>query len=445
MSGHRHLLSLMLPVVLALLCGVIALAYWMSSPRIVVIGIVDNASNETVFLKAFAAHVRPERHNLIVRLKTFQQDTDLRAAFRTGVIDVAAFASTEALPEVAETVVVLERTRVYLLTLSSSDAPRKPDGATTALVAETEAATQQGRLVLAAIAGGENAPVEVMQVRDAARALQTGQIAAIAIAASNPTAIMRPIVAALSPTQRDNLALLPMPRPDELQRQASGVEPVAAKVGSLWSSPVLPDEEIEIASVTTRLMARAAVPEEVVGLAARAILGSQRRLSPTVPAASRIEPPPIDRASVIPTHAGALAYLEGNESTFIDRFGDWIYLGLFGASGLGSIFAGLVGWRNTVQRRADVRRLQALQALITESREAATLAELELLHARYAQLMDGVVGAATRLEINQTDFLAFMMANTLYLTTHAARSASLSDAPVADGRPSLHASVQRFA
>ena len=445
MSNHRQILSLMLPIALALLCVVIAVSYWLSSPRTVIIGIVENTSNETAFLRAFAGHVRPDRHNIIARVSTFQRDADLRAAFRSGSIDVAAFASTETLLDVAETVVVLNRTRVYQLSLSSSDVSAKPRAATTALVAETDIATQQGRLVLATIAGGASAQVEIMSVRDAARALQNGQIGSVAIAASDPTALMRAFVSALSPAQRDNLALLPMRRPDELQRQAAGIDPVAAKVGSLWSSPLLPDEEIEIASVTTRLMARAAVSEEVVSLVARAILGSQRRLSLTVPAASRIEPPPIDRASVIPTHAGALAYLEGNESTFIDRSGDWIYLGLFGASGLGSIFAGLVGWRNAMQRRADVQRLQALQNLITECRTVETTAELELLHARYADLMDGVVGAATRLEINQTDFLAFMLANDLYLTTHAARSASLFGVSAADGRAKLHASVQSFA
>lgn len=426
MPGSRHLLSLVLPITLALMCAFIGIAYWVSAPSTVVIGVVDDGSNESSILRAFATQIRAERHAFVAKIKSARTHDELRDALRKGETDVAALTSSDLIPDNLETLAVLGRMRLHMLTFGASVSGRKSGPSTTALVAETPLDERHGRIILNALETDEGAAIELMSAQDAAKAMLTGRISFVAFASSSPANSMRQFMAAMPANQREGLKLLPMPRPEQLQRQSTGIEPTAAKVGSVWSVPLLPDEEIEVPSVTTRLIARTAMPDHVAGHVTRAILSMQRRLASTLPAASQIEPPPVERGSVLPTHAGALAYLNGNESTFIDRFGDWIYLGLFGASAFGSIFAGFVSWQNTMQRWADVKRLKTLHGLISESRAAMTIAQLDMAHERYQRLMDDVVAAATRLEINQTDFLAFMIANSVYLGIYSARSAELT-------------------
>ncbi len=199
----------------------------------------------------------------------------------------------------------------------------------------------------------------------------------------------------------------PPPNADQLSRRNPAVEPVELKIGAASSDPLLPDNDIEALSVTTRLMARRSLDEAVVGDVTRSLLSMQRRLAQETPAATQLEPPATDRGAAFPAHAGAVAYVEGAQQTFFDRYGDWIYLGLFGGSALGSIWAGLASWREAARRRADCRRLTALQSLLGEIARARTVAEIDEVTAGYRAVMEEVLGASARLQMAQTDLVAF--------------------------------------
>lgn len=429
MVGSRSFTHVAAAALLGLLCASLFLAYWLTLPLKVVLGVVDNDSAETQIARAFTSRIQPDRHHFVVELKTFKDVGGLRDAFTSGRIDLASFSTADRIPDSAETVAILQRVRVYLIGLESADQQRKPTGQGIALVAEDPVAERLGNLVLTTIYAAHDEASKPMQAIDAAKSLQTGQVKVVAIAASDATRLMRTFMSALPVALRETVTVRPAPKPDQLQRQNPAVEPVSLKVGALWSDPVLPDEEIDTPSVTTRLMARRAVSREVVAHVMRALFALQRRMSAGTLAATQIEPPPVDRTAIFPTHAGALAYIEGDESTFLDRFGDWIYLGLFAASGVGSIYAGFIGWRNSARRRADVKRLSGLQHLIAESSSATTQQDIDALHVRYRALMDDVLSAAVRLEIDQTDLLAFMVANQIYADAMQDRAALFARLP----------------
>ncbi len=119
-------------------------------------------------------------------------------------------------------------------------------------------------------------------------------------------------------------------------------------------------------------MARRALSESLVTDVTRLLLSQQRRLAQATPAATQLEPPQTERGAAFPTHDGAAAYVDGDERTFFERYGDWLYLSLFAVSGFGSIGAGIVSWRDGARRRADLRRLGALRRLVLRLVEART-------------------------------------------------------------------------
>ncbi len=219
------------------------------------------------------------------------------------------------------------------------------------------------------------------------------------------------------------VAVRAAPRADQLARQNPAIESVELKIGAASSDPLLPEDDIETLSVTTRLMARRAVPESLVTDITRLLISQQRRLAQATPAATQLEPPPSERGAAFPTHDGAAAYVDGEERTFFERYGDWLYLGLFGVSGFGSIGAGIVSWRDGARRRADLRRLGALRRLVLRLVEAQTAGEIEAAAAERRRIMNEVLLAASRLQVAQTDLQAFAIADALFESTRRERLA----------------------
>jgi hypothetical protein len=89
--------------------------------------------------------------------------------------------------------------------------------------------------------------------------------------------------------------------------------------------------------------------------------------------------PPDEMSAALPNHRGAIDYFNREQQTFMDRWGDWLWLSLFAVGGLTSIFAWL--GQLFMRRRQEVidRILDRLLCMIPEAREAADSAELKTL------------------------------------------------------------------
>ncbi len=354
--------------------------------------------------------------------RAFADAAGLRTAFTGNQIDLAPFATWETVPDMAETVVILQRTRVLLVALDE-DGARRSAVEKLVVVAGDDASFRLGALIVGSAFELGASPPARLSPAEAARALQAGRAEIAAIAAPNGTKLLRQLIAAMPAAAQARVAVRAAPRADQLARQNPAIESVELKIGAASSDPLLPEDDIETLSVTTRLMARRAVPESLVTDITRLFISQQRRLAQATPAATQLEPPPSERGAAFPTHDGAAAYVDGEERTFFERYGDWLYLGLFGVSGFGSIGAGIVSWRDGARRRADLRRLGALRRLVLRLVEAQTAGEIEAAAAERRRIMNEVLLAASRLQVAQTDLQAFAIADALFESTRRERLA----------------------
>jgi hypothetical protein len=432
MAGKRSLGYAAAAVLMAGIAASIAAAYWLTQPPRLTLGYVEGASPETQIIKAFDARLGRERKpGFKLALRGFPDVDAMRAAFTGNAIDLAPFATWEPVPDTAETVAILQRTRILLVALDRDGETRRTTAERVAIVAADDLAARLGALIVdAAFDGSAGAPPRLSPA-EAARALQAGRIEIAAIAAANGTPLLRQLIAALPAAQQAKVAVRAAPRADQLARQNPAIESVELKIGAASSDPLLPDDDIETLSVTSRLMARRAVSEKAITDFTRVLLSQQRRLAQATPAATQLEPPPTERGAAFPTHAGAAAYVDNEERTFFERYGDWFYLALFGGSGLGSVWAAVESWRGDRRRRSDLRRLAALQALVSEVAGAASPAEVEAVTARYRALMTEVIAASARLQVTQADLAAFSIASALFRDTRRERIAALARSPEA--------------
>ena len=83
----------------------------------------------------------------------------------------------------------------------------------------------------------------------------------------------------------------------------------------------------------------------------------------------------LDRPA-LPAHAGAAAYIDGNERTFLEKYTDYIWFAVLILSGLGSAGAWLKHYWNKDEREAYIAHRDHLLELIARVRKAETPQEL---------------------------------------------------------------------
>ena len=101
-----------------------------------------------------------------------------------------------------------------------------------------------------------------------------------------------------------------------------------------------PKPQVETVGVNHLIVAPKSLHDSTVGAFTRALFTVRPTLVREYPGASKIEKPDTDKDAAIPAHAGAAAYIEGNERTFLDRYSDYFWGAILLFSVLGSTMSG---------------------------------------------------------------------------------------------------------
>jgi TRAP transporter TAXI family solute receptor len=147
--------------------------------------------------------------------------------------------------------------------------------------------------------------------------------------------------------------------------------------GSVFKSkPAWPDDKIDTISVNHLIVARKALSETTVANLVRQMFAIRQTLAKQVPGATHIKKPDTDKDAELPVHRGAAAYIDGNERTFLDKYGDYFWFALLILSGLGSAGAWLRHFLKRDEREEDIVQRNKILELIARVRVAETPEEL---------------------------------------------------------------------
>jgi hypothetical protein len=116
--------------------------------------------------------------------------------------------------------------------------------------------------------------------------------------------------------------------------------------------------------------------DTAVAAFARQLFTNRQQLARELPTASQIEKPDTDKDAALPAHAGAAAYIDGNERTFLEKYTDYIWFVVLALSGLGSAGAWLRHYWNKDEREQYIAHRDHLLELISRVRRAETPEEL---------------------------------------------------------------------
>lgn len=148
---------------------------------------------------------------------------------------------------------------------------------------------------------------------------------------------------------------------------------------SFTTSPARPDDKVETVGINHLIVAPKSLSESAAGAFTRALFAVRPVLIREDPAAQKIAKPDTDKDAAIPAHAGAAAYIDGTERTFLDKYSDYFWGGILLLSVLGSIAAWVRHYMKRDERNLISEHRDKLLSHIAQVRKTDLVEELDAL------------------------------------------------------------------
>jgi TRAP transporter TAXI family solute receptor len=196
--------------------------------------------------------------------------------------------------------------------------------------------------------------------------------------------------------------------------------------GSIFNAkPAWPDDKIDTVSVDHLIVARKALSETTVAALARQLFTVRHEVAKQAPGAAHIKKPDTDKDAELPVHRGAAAYIDSNERTFLDRYGDYFWFALLLLSGLGSAWAWLRHFLKRDEREENTIHRGAILAMISKVRTAESVDELLAMQREVDAIIRETLECYDDGAIEEEDVAAFGLVLELFHHAVAERRAEM--------------------
>ena len=310
------------------------------------------------------------------------------ALFSAGKTDLAVARGDLNLPENAESVAILRKNVVVLWSAPGLPTKGKKQSALkvktldalaghrVGVIGRTEANVKLLRVILKE-SGIDPEKVAVSQFSTSQTAEMARDPSLDAFMAVGPLKSKITVDAiAATATARGEPKFLPIDVADAIAKKNPIYESEEIPGSIFSSSPARPEDKVDTVSINHLIIAPKSLSDTAVAAFARQLFTNRQQLAREQPTASEIEKPDTDKDAALPAHAGAAAYIDGNERTFLEKYTDYIWGVILVLSGLGSVGAWLKHYWKRDEREKYVEHRDNLLDLISRVRQAETPEEL---------------------------------------------------------------------
>ena len=145
--------------------------------------------------------------------------------------------------------------------------------------------------------------------------------------------------------------------------------------GTLRANPPVPDDDLTTLRTSLYLVANKKLSSDLVATLTQTIMSVRRELMVEQPIFAQITGPSTDPDAFLGLHPGAAAFYNGTTQSFMDEYGNWIYLTPMILGGIATALAG--AWKFLgIGQSENEAPLDTLYALSRRIRRADTEAEL---------------------------------------------------------------------
>ncbi len=422
----QHTILIVVGVVLAMTGAVAVVAYMQNKPATLKIAVGPRESDDLRVVQGLAQHLA--REHASVRLKIVREDgpAESAAALDRNAVDLAVVRRDLAMPKNGQ-VIAVQRHDIAVLMVPPQDHPsvaaavartarnvKASPKAKVSQKAETDEAetarspaaitkieelsgktigvvgrAQANVALLHTILGQSGVTPEKVQViqfspEDLTTQLRAAKFDALLAVGPVGSKITAEAVTAIS-HGKESPTFLEISSSEAIEKQKPVYESTEIPAGVFGGSR--PAEAVETIGFAYYIVASRAVDEKVAGDFTRWLFAAKQALGSDIPAFTRIEGPDTDKAASLAVHPGALAYLEGEQKTFIDRYSETLYWGLMLMSFVGSGAAWLTSFARTGASASNRNDLEALIGMIGQARTADNLLELDILRTEIDDIM----------------------------------------------------------
>jgi TRAP transporter TAXI family solute receptor len=199
--------------------------------------------------------------------------------------------------------------------------------------------------------------------------------------------------------------------------------------GAFGGSPDRPDDEVKTISFAHHIVARKGLSDSTVAAFTRQLFAIRQAVMAEFPLAAKIETPDTDKDAAIPVHPGAAAFIDGEEKTFLDRYGDFIWWALMGLSAMGSAGAWFAGYLKRDQRHVNSSLRERLLDMLAAARRSDSAEELDQMQSEADDILRKTLLCFEQGAIQQGSLTAFNIALEQFHDAVAHRKALLVSMP----------------
>jgi TRAP-type uncharacterized transport system substrate-binding protein len=349
--------------------------------------------------------------NAPVRLKVIDSGTALEAAkaFSTGNVDLAVVRGDVGDLSQAQAVVLVS----YMVALIVA-----PPGSTIDSMDKLK-----GRRV-GVIGGDANAKiVDVLSkeygldrtkvfkdiaLADARRALQSKEVSALLIVIPLAEKYLSLLRGFFQQGPKALPVLVPIDSAGAIAEAERAYESFDVPKGTLRGTPPVPNDDLTTLRASLYLVANKKLSSDLITSLTQTIMSVRRDLLGEQPIFAQITAPSTDADAYLPLHPGAAAFYNGTQQSFMDEYGNWIYLTPMALGGIATVLA--AAWKFLGIGNSEIQQgaLDSLYALARRIRHVGTEAELsdieeeidDILKAQRTKSADGDENAVDDATLN---------------------------------------------
>jgi TRAP-type uncharacterized transport system substrate-binding protein len=378
----------------ALAIGAAGLAVYLYQRPTVLRVAVTRGTDDQAVLSAAAYEFAQAREQVGLKLVLVDSLADSAQAFDDQRVDLAIVRGDIAMPVSGQTVLIMRRNAALLVAPAGADVHAVADlkGRRIGVVqVEPGDRADNHALLDAALAQNDVPLASVSRTRltlgELPGAIERREIDAV-LAIETPGSVnLTETVAAVSQAGRGAPVFIPVAEARAIAQRLPNFESLEVLRGAFGGGTPRPSANFETLGVSTRLIARHSLGNDVVGALTEQLLTAKPSLAAQDPIANRIEAPPTDKGAAPPVHPGTLAYLGDEEQSFFEKYSDFIYIGAMLLSLCGTAIATLAARFNRRQNTDLERILQRLLDIIAAARTALRVEILDELEKEADELL----------------------------------------------------------
>ncbi|HEY2212859.1 MAG TPA: TAXI family TRAP transporter solute-binding subunit [Bradyrhizobium sp.] len=243
---------------------------------------------------------------------------------------------------------------------------------------------------------------------DARRAIQTKEVGALLVVIPLAEKYLSLVRGFIQQGPKALPVLIPIDSASAIAETERAYESFDVPKGTLRSAPPVPDDDLTTLRTSLYLVASKKLGSDLISTLTQTIMSVRRDLLVEQPIFAQITAPSTDQDAYLPLHPGAAAVYNGTQQSFMDEYGNWIYLTPMVLGGAATVLAAawkFLGLGNPATREGPLDSLYALGRRIRNADSEAELLDIEeeidnILRAQRAKSASGDESAVDDATLN---------------------------------------------